>query len=151
MSVKEKMRRKQRKFFIGGGLVIAVILWVFWSVGSDNITYYYTPTEILKTRDSMVERRVRVMGLVEDGSIRWQPKTTQLAFRVSDDDGTILSVTYVGSKPDMFKEGQGVVVEGRMGADGVFNATTLMVKHNESYKAAEEAHDKGDYTKTLIN
>jgi cytochrome c-type biogenesis protein CcmE len=71
--------------------------------------------------------------------------------RVSDDAGTILSVTYVGSKPDMFKEGQGVVVEGRMGADGVFNATTLMVKHNESYKAAEEAHDKGDYTKTLIN
>jgi cytochrome c-type biogenesis protein CcmE len=65
LSVKEKMRRKQRKFFIGGGLVIAVILWVFWSVGSDNITYYYTPTEILKTRDSMVERRVRVMGLVE--------------------------------------------------------------------------------------
>ena len=89
------------------------------------------------------------MGLVEEGTVKWIPEGTQLTFRISDDDELFLSVEYVGPKPDMFKENQGVVVEGVMKANGILVASTLMVKHSEEYKVKEDKANKQDYYDSL--
>ena len=143
------MKRKNLKFIIGGILIIAVIVGVFVSVGSDNMTYYYTPEEVLSDPGSFTGKTIRVMGLVETRSITFDPGKTELGFKISDDSEQVLKVAYQGAKPDMFREGQGVVVEGRLQEDGSMVASVLLVKHNEEYKTSEHSESKDAYIKTM--
>ena len=129
------MSKNQLKYIIGGLLILGVIVGVFTSLSSENLTYYHTPTEILDNPNKFLGKKVRVMGMIEEGSVQWEPSTTKLSFRITEDGEAFLKVFYIGSKPDMFKEGQGVVVEGKLtNADGTFEAGTLLVKHSEEYK-----------------
>jgi len=143
------MNRKSIKFIIGGVLILGIVIAVFTSISSENLTYYFTPDEVLKDPSKFSSEKIRIMGLVEEGSVKWEPKETKLDFRITEDSETYLNVTYQGSKPDMFKEGQGVVVEGKMSGDQIFVATTLLVKHTEEYKREEEHTDKSDYYKSI--
>lgn len=143
------MRKKQIKILVGSALIVAVLLGIFVTVGSDNMTYYYTPSEVLKDTDTHKNQTVRVMGLVEEGSIQWIPSETKLLFKISDDPTYILPVEYQGAKPDMFREGQGVVIEGTLTADNRFVATALFVKHTEEYQVTDHSEKKSDYLKSL--
>ncbi|MGE5750468.1 MAG: cytochrome c maturation protein CcmE, partial [Gemmatimonas sp.] len=92
---------------------------------------------------------VRLGGQVKPGSMQWDAKTLDLRFTVTDGVKDI-AVRSTGSPPQMFREGMGVVVEGRVVPGGMFQATNLMVKHSNEYRApkpGEEAHEK---YKTLI-
>jgi cytochrome c-type biogenesis protein CcmE len=144
-----RMNRKGIKFLIGGILIVAVIVGVFISVGSENMTYYYTPAEILAHPEKYTDKRIRVMGLVEHDSIQWFSKETKLVFEISDESDQTLKVEYHGAKPDMFREGQGVVVEGKLQGNGHLDASVLLVKHSEEYKAAEHSESKDSYIKTM--
>jgi len=128
------MNKKTIRYVVGGILILAVALGLFASISSENLTYYHTPSEIMANPEKFKKERVRVMGLIEEGSVTWEPADTRLAFRITEDSETYLSVAYIGAKPDMFKEGQGVVVEGKIEADGQFVANELLVKHSEEYK-----------------
>jgi len=143
------MSKKNLKFLVGGLLIVAVIAGVLISVGSENMTYYYTPAEVLATPADFADQRIRVMGLVEKGTIRFNPQETLLTFNISDDSGKVLLVNYQGALPDMFREGQGVVVEGRLQGDGTLKASVLLVKHNEEYKVSGHGEDRESYIKTL--
>lgn len=143
------MKRKNLKFLIGGILIVAVIAGVFVSVGSENMTYYYTPGEVLSNPAEYSDQKIRVMGLVEKGSIKWDPDRTQLAFNISDESDQILSVRYQGAKPDMFREGQGVVVEGSLMEGPYLSAAVLLVKHNEEYKVSDHGDNKASYIKSM--
>ena len=81
-------------------------------------------------------RNVRVAGYVVGESIVWEPRDLHLAFDMTDESGK-LSVVYSGARPDMFRDQAEVVVEGKMGQDGVFEARTMLLKCPSKYEEAE--------------
>jgi cytochrome c-type biogenesis protein CcmE len=143
------MSRKKWKYGIGAGLIIGIVIGVVFSVSSANLTYYYYPSEVLNEPERFRSERIRVMGLVAPGSVEWIAADTKLAFKLVDEHNGSISVVYHGVRPDMFREGQGVVVEGRLSEEGPFQAVALLVKHNEEYKITDHSEQKEGYLKTL--
>lgn len=132
-----KMTRKRRRLYfvllglLGLGVGTALVLTAF----QDNIVFFFSPTEIA-AKPPAPDQRIRIGGLVAAGSVERAGDRT--SFDVTDTTETI-SVTYVGLLPDLFREGQGVVAEGRLGADGVFVASNVLAKHDENYMPPEVA------------
>ncbi|MBM3512618.1 MAG: cytochrome c maturation protein CcmE [Alphaproteobacteria bacterium] len=102
---------------------------------NDAIVFFFSPSEI-KERNLAADQRVRLGGLVEDGSVTKAGGT--VSFIVTDTVEKI-SVSYTGVLPDLFREGQGIVAEGRLGPDGVFQASEVLAKHDENYMPREVA------------
>lgn len=100
----------------------------------DNLVFFFTPSEALE-KQVPPERRFRLGGLVEEGSLKRDG--LRIAFAITDSAKT-LQVVYTGVLPDLFREGQGVVAEGRL-KDGVFEAQTVLAKHDETYMPKEVA------------
>jgi cytochrome c-type biogenesis protein CcmE len=140
----------KRPWIIGGAAVIvAVFAWLLFGGLQKNVVFFLTPQELLAKGNEGVGVPVRLGGQVKPGSLKWDAKTLDLRFTVTDGAREML-VHSTGAPPQMFREGMGVIVEGRQGAGGVFEATSLMVKHSNEYRApkpGEEAHEK---YKTLI-
>lgn len=132
------MTRKQRRLImiaiIGSVLAVATGLTLFALSG--QIALYRTPTEI-RTTGVAPGQRLRVGGLVETGSVV-RGSDARVDFSITDTANS-LAVTYRGLLPDLFREGQGVVVEGRLGGDGTFEADTVLAKHDERYMPKEVA------------
>ena len=123
---------------IGAALgTLAVAAALVLTALSQQIVYFNTPTD-LKTSASAPGARVRLGGLVEEGSWLKGAGSVQ-EFLVTDTENNV-KVTYVGILPDLFREGQGVVAEGAFGADGVFKADTVLAKHDENYMPKEVAN-----------
>ena len=118
-----------------GGVGIAVAL-VLVSL-SDNLVFFYSPTEIA-AKPPAPDRRLRIGGLVEAGSVRKAADALTTEFVVTD-TRTTLKVVYRGPLPDLFSEGQGVVAEGSLRSDGVFQAREVLAKHDETYMPPEVA------------
>jgi cytochrome c-type biogenesis protein CcmE len=128
-------RKRQRLAFLLLGMAAlggatALVLTAF----SSNLVFFYSPSE-LKAQGSPVDRRVRIGGLVEHKSFE-RERDGAASFRVTD-GRTDLEVVYRGILPDLFREGQGVVVEGELQPDGVFDATTVLAKHDARYMPPE--------------
>jgi cytochrome c-type biogenesis protein CcmE len=102
----------------------------------DTIVFFYTPSEIAE-KSLRPGTRLRLGGLVEKGSVT-KPSGTTTNFIVTDTIAN-LKVSFTGQLPDLFREGQGVVAEGALGADGVFVADTVLAKHDEKYMPKDVA------------
>ena len=102
----------------------------------DNLLFFYTPTQLVEKGPPGT--RFRLGGLVEDGSVVRPTDSMTISFRVTD-LGNAVAVSYTGVLPDLFREGQGVVVEGVLGADGTFQASEVLAKHDENYMPKEVA------------
>jgi cytochrome c-type biogenesis protein CcmE len=129
-------RKQQRLSLLALGMAAlggatALVLVAF----NDNLVFFYSPSE-LKTKAEAADRRVRIGGLVERDSVVQGAGGRQVTFRVTD-GATDLGVVYQGILPDLFREGQGVVAEGKLRPDGVFAATTVLAKHDERYMPRE--------------
>jgi cytochrome c-type biogenesis protein CcmE len=85
-----------------------------------------------------LDRQLRIGGLVEEHSVTHEANGRTIDFRVTDGNNAV-NVVYTGSLPDLFREGQGVVAEGKLGRDGVFQASTVLAKHDEKYMPPEVA------------
>jgi cytochrome c-type biogenesis protein CcmE len=140
----------KRAWIIGGAAVIvAVFAWLLFGGLQKNVVFFLTPKELLAKGNEGVGVPVRLGGQVKPGSVKWNAQTLDLRFTVTD-GAREMQVHSTGAPPQMFRDGMGVVVEGRVGTAGVFDATGLMVKHSNEYRApkpGEEAHEK---YKTLI-
>jgi cytochrome c-type biogenesis protein CcmE len=140
----------KRPWVLGGAVVIvAVFAWLLFGGLQKNVVFFLTPRELLAKGADGVGVPVRLGGQVKPGSLKWNAQTLDLRFTVTD-GAREMQVHSTGAPPQMFREGMGVIVEGRVGAGGVFEATNLMVKHSNEYRApkpGEEAHEK---YKTLI-
>ena len=101
----------------------------------DQIVYFYSPTE-LQSKHVVPHRHVRIGGLVEEGSLLKEGSV--IHFRITDNTSTV-TVTYTGVLPDLFRESQGVVAEGKLDQDGLFHADTILAKHDEKYMPPEVA------------
>ncbi|MFZ2101233.1 MAG: cytochrome c maturation protein CcmE [Oricola sp.] len=132
------MTRKQKRFTVifGAlamlGLAVALVLTAL----SDQVTFFRTPSEVIAA-PAENQGRIRLGGLVENGSVR-QTGGSGVEFSVEDTTDR-LKVRYDGILPDLFREGQGVIAEGKMQADGTFLADTVLAKHDENYMPKEVA------------
>jgi len=128
-------RKSNKKWVIGGTvIIIAIIASTFLNLGK-NIIYFYTPSEAVAQANDLSEKTIKVGGMVKDGSVEWKAEQLSLKFVMTDMKGLDIAVQHKGTPPDMFKEGQGVVVEGRITDDGKnLISRNLMVKHSEEYK-----------------
>ena len=140
----------KRVWVLGGATVIlGVFAWLLFGGLEKNMVFFLTPRELLAKGTEGVGVPVRLGGQVKPGSVKWDAQALDLRFTVTDGGGEI-PVRSTGAPPQMFRDGMGVIVEGRVGSGGVFEASNLMVKHSNEYRApkpGEEAHEK--YT-TLI-
>ena len=129
-----KRKHKRLTFIVLGMGLLAAAAALMLSAFEDNIVFFYSPTEVLDQKLG-ADRRVRIGGLVEDGSV--EKAGTEVKFRVTDLAAAI-PVTYTGILPDLFREGQGVIAEGRF-VNGVFRADEVLAKHDETYMPPEVA------------
>jgi cytochrome c-type biogenesis protein CcmE len=112
-------------------VVIGAIAWIAIRGLTGSFVYYLTPTDIVAHHKAHVGERLRLGGYVEPGSVGHDGDA--LTFTVTD--GTdAMKVSSIGTVPELFKAGQGVVLEGALGADGRFHADTLLVKHDGDYR-----------------
>src|SRR5437016_450559 len=125
--------------FIGAGLaVFAVAAALVLSAFQSNLVFFFSPSQVV-AKEAPIERAFRVGGMVESGSLKRQNDGLTVRFNVTDTAKTI-PVVYTGILPDLFKEGKGVVAQGRLGPDGVFHATDVLAKHDENYMPPEAGH-----------
>lgn len=133
------MTRKRRRLYLVGlallslGMATALMLTAF----EDNLVFFFSPTE-LAAKGVEPGQRVRLGGLVEEGSVVRDSRTARVSFRITDTVKTV-PVHYTGILPDLFREGQGVIVNGRLEPDGSFEAAEVLAKHDENYMPPEVA------------
>ena len=130
-------KRKRLWLVLGSLGTLGVAAALVLTALSDNIVFFYSPTQIAEKKIPP-ERRFRMGGLVEAGSVKKSADGQITSFKVTDTHKTV-SVVYRGLLPDLFREGQGVVAEGSLGADGVFAAREVLAKHDENYMPPEVA------------
>jgi cytochrome c-type biogenesis protein CcmE len=146
------MKRNHVKYVIAGGIVLAALVGLVYFGVRDSVVYFYTPTELADQRNDVRGKALRVGGMVQDGSIRWDAQALLLTFELTDGQATI-PVRHKGTAPDLFKEGAGAVVEGTWMPEGYFRSSTIMAKHSEEYKPPthpETLESKKDMFKSII-
>ena len=134
------MKNRHKRFaLIGAGVAaLSVATWLVLSAFNQNLVFFFTPTQVV-ANEAPVGRTFRVGGLVEPGSVKRQADGVTVQFVVTDTAKNI-PVVYRGVLPDLFREGKGVVTQGRLGPDGVFVANEVLAKHDENYMPPEAAH-----------
>ena len=140
--------RGQRKFIAGGAVIAAALGWMIYAGVTQSAVYFVTPAELRAA--PVAGKAYRLGGMVVPGSLRWEPRSLDLAFALSDGKATV-PVRHKGTAPDLFGEGRGAVVEGSWSADGYFKATLILAKHSEEYKAPHDGGQAGykELIKTL--
>lgn len=130
-------KSRQRLWMVGGaGVILAAALGLMLLAFGDALVLFYSPSEVAAAPPPAGER-VRVGGLVEAGSVV-RPDRGGALFTLTDTVATI-RVSYDGSLPDLFREGQGIVAEGHFDHDGLFQASNVLAKHDETYMPPEVA------------
>ena len=142
-----KPRHKRMAMIAIGVAALAVCAALVLSAFRENLVFFFTPSQVA-ANEAPQGRLFRIGGLVETGSVKRQPDGVTVRFVVTDTAKSI-PVLYKGALPDLFREGKGVVTQGRLGPDGVFQATEVLAKHDENYmppeaaEALKQAHSKG--------
>lgn len=131
-----KPRQKRIALIVGGLASIALAAVLTLNALDSNIALYVTPSEVAAGKAPQ-GKAFRIGGLVKEGSIKRQDMTVRF---VVTDTVKEIPVAYTGILPDLFRDGKGAVVQGRLGGDGVFAATEVLAKHDENYMPPEAQH-----------
>ena len=137
-----KTRHKRIALILGGlvvlGLVVALVLNAFQS----NLVFFFSPTQVA-AGEAPKGQAFRIGGMVKEGSIQREQDGVTMRFVITDTEQD-MSVAYKGILPYLFKEGKGAVAEGKLDANGLFVASTVLAKHDENYMPPEAAQAVGD-------
>ena len=131
---RRRLTSKQTKLLIGGIIVAVTVGYLVFNAASGSTTYYLIIEELEGQGPS--ERDVRVVGTSLGESVVWEPRDLRLGFEIVDESGQ-LSVSYHGARPDMFRDGADVVLEGRYTSGGDFEARTMMLKCPSKYEGEQ--------------
>jgi len=131
-----KPRHKRIALIVGGLASLAIAAGLALNALDSNIAMYVTPSEVAAGK-SPQGKAFRIGGMVKEGSIKRQDMTVRF---VVTDTVKEIPVAYTGILPDLFRDGKGAVVQGRLGSDGVFAATEVLAKHDENYMPPEAQH-----------
>jgi cytochrome c-type biogenesis protein CcmE len=138
--------KRNRRFFIGGLIILAALAYIIYGGMQQAIVYFVTPTELKAKEPASGDKFLRMGGMVVKGSLKKDLQNLTYHFELTDGT-TSFPVFFRGVPPDLFSEGKGAVVEGRI-AGGVFQASTIMAKHAEEY--SPHTADKDGYPKSFI-
>ena len=131
---RRRLTSRQIKLLVGGLIVVLTVGYLIFAAARGSVAYYLTIAELAERGPS--QRNVRVAGVILGESIVWEARDLNLEFEMVDESGT-LSVVYSGARPDMFRDGAEVVVEGRYTPEGVFEARTMLLKCPSKYEEAQ--------------
>jgi cytochrome c-type biogenesis protein CcmE len=137
MTGRLKPRHKRLVLLAGALAALGIATLLVLSAFRKNLVFFFTPTQVL-SGEAPRGRSLRIGGLVETGTLRRQPDGVTVSFVVTDLAHAV-TVNYRGILPDLFKEGKGVVAQGRLGADRVFVADQVLAKHDENYMPPDAA------------
>ena len=130
-----KPRHRRFAWIAGGVALISIAVALVLNAFQSNLVFFFSPTDVVENRAPQ-GRMFRVGGLVEERSVKREGLTVR--FNVTDTAKTI-PVVYTGILPDLFREGKGVVAQGKLGDNGVFTASEVLAKHDENYLPPEAA------------
>ncbi len=131
-----KPRHKRTAIIIAGLAAIGLAAYFVLNAMQSNLVFFFSPTQVA-AGEAPKNRPFRVGGLVKDGSVKRDNLTVSF---VVTDTAKDMDVTYTGILPDLFREGKGVVAQGKVGDDGRFVATEVLAKHDENYMPPEAKH-----------
>jgi cytochrome c-type biogenesis protein CcmE len=117
---------------------------------TENLVFFRTPGEVLAMGDDIVGDPIRLGGQVVPGTVEWDAEAIELRFRLQDETGQSIEVHASKAPPQMFTEGIGVIVEGKLTEAGIFESDNLMVKHSNEYRPPAEGEHPKDLYKTLV-
>ena len=123
---------KRRRFLIGGAIILGALSYIVYGGMRQAFVYFKMPGELQAEEKALQGKFVRLGGMVVKGSLKKDMQNLTYRFELTDGTASF-PVFFKGVPPDLFAEGKGAVVEGRIGSDGVFQATTIMAKHAEEY------------------
>ena len=133
-----KPRHKRMTIIALGVLLLGAAAGLVLNAFQSNLVFFFSPSQIA-ANEAPQGKAFRIGGMVESGSLERGNDGLTVKFKVTDTAKTV-PVTYTGILPDLFKEGKGVVAQGRLGPDGVFVATEVLAKHDENYMPPDAAH-----------
>lgn len=133
-----KARHKRIALIVGGLAVLGIVAALVLNAFNSNLVFFFSPTQVA-AGEAPKDSTFRVGGLVEVGSIKRDADGVTVRFVVTD-TAKSMPVAFKGILPDLFKEGKGVVAQGKLGADGVFVAAEVLAKHDENYMPPEAKH-----------
>ena len=148
-----KPRTRRALWIVAGVAGLGIAATLVLNAFQSNLVFFFTPTQVA-AQEAPKDRAFRVGGLVEEGSVTREKDGLTVRFRVTD-TAKAIPVVYTGILPDLFREGKGVVAQGRVGPDGTFKASEVLAKHDENYMPPEAAEalakagrpmDKGHFT-----
>jgi cytochrome c-type biogenesis protein CcmE len=141
--------RRRAALAVAVVIIIAAFGFLLYGGIDKNVVFFLTPQELLAKGTSAYDVPVRLGGLVAPGSVKWDADKLDLRFVVMDSGGQTINVHSKGAPPQMFRDGMGVVVEGRYHRSGVFESTNLMIKHNNEYRKPEHGGRPPEMYKSL--
>ena len=133
-----KPRHKRIALIAAGLAALGVAAALVLNAFNSNLVFFFSPSQIV-ANEAPRGKTFRIGGMVEAASLKRESDGLTVRFRVTDTVQTI-NVLYTGILPDLFKEGKGVVAQGRLGADGIFVATEVLAKHDENYMPPDAKH-----------
>ena len=154
MNIAKIKRRKRLSILFLGFIAISISGFLILSASRDSLIFFYSPTDLVNKQE-IVGKTIRIGGLVREESIKLK-ELSEIEFIVEDGENYIL-VNYTGMLPDLFREGQGVICEGKVDENFIFTADKILAKHDENYMPPEVAEalkktgkwkgegDKNDY------
>ncbi len=137
---------RRAKFLVGGAFILVVLAYLIYAGVSQSVIYFVTPSELMAA--PVAGKSYRLGGVVQAGSLKWEPRSLDLSFVMSDGKATV-PVRHKGTPPDLFAEGRGAVVEGTWTGDGHFKAASILAKHSEEYKAPHDGASEPGYKELL--
>ena len=137
-----KPRHKRLALIAGGLAILGIVATLVLNAFQSNLVFFFSPTQVA-AGEAPKGKNFRIGGMVKEGSLQREADGVTLRFVVTDTDKD-MAVAYKGILPDLFREGKGVVAQGRLGEDGVFAASEVLAKHDENYMPPEAAKAVGD-------
>ena len=137
-------KRKQRLYLtlflllVAGGITALLI-----QISGENMNMFHPPSDVVSGK-APVDQNLRAGGMVQDGSVLRSEHDLGVTFVLTDHKGADFTVRYTGILPDLFREGQGILVEGQLSQAGVFEATEVLTKHDENYMPPELMELQGE-------
>jgi cytochrome c-type biogenesis protein CcmE len=141
--------RRRAAMAVAVVIIVAAFGFLLYGGIDKNVVFFLTPQELLARGPSAYDVPVRLGGLVAPGSVKWDADKLDLRFVVTDSGGQSVNVHSTGAPPQMFRDGMGVVVEGRYHRSGVFESTNLMIKHSNEYRKPEHGGRPQEMYKSL--
>ena len=137
-----KPRHKRIALIIGGLAILGLVATLVLNAFQSNLVFFFSPTQVA-AGEAPRGKSFRIGGMVKEGSLQRESDGVTMRFLVTDTDKD-MTVAYKGILPDLFREGKGVVAQGKLGDDGVFAASEVLAKHDENYMPPEAAKAVGD-------